>query len=101
MLSSLAKRPGVNTSGVSKSIAIKGSVELTIKTIWINASARVNGSGNSVFDVLKQHYGMATARYLDLGRNRTRLELMCVAHILNGVIGTAGKFRLKNGSTEE
>ena len=33
-----------------------------------------------VFGVLKQHYGMAKARYLDLARNRTRFELMCVAH---------------------
>ena len=31
-----------------------------------------------VFGVLKQHYGMAKARYL--ARNRTRFELMCVAH---------------------
>ncbi len=35
-----------------------------------------------VFGVLKQHYGMAKARYLGLGRNRTRFELMCVAHNL-------------------
>ena len=33
-----------------------------------------------VFGVLKQHYGMAKARYLGLARNRTRFELMCVAH---------------------
>lgn len=33
-----------------------------------------------VFGVLKQHYGMAKARYLGLSRNRTRFELMCVAH---------------------
>ena len=33
-----------------------------------------------VFGVLKQHYGMAKARYLGLNRNRTRFELMCVAH---------------------
>ena len=33
-----------------------------------------------VFGVLKQHYGMAKARYLGMGRNRTRFELMCVAH---------------------
>ena len=33
-----------------------------------------------VFGVLKQHYGMGKARYLGLGRNRTRFELMCVAH---------------------
>ena len=33
-----------------------------------------------VFGVLKQHYGMAKARHLGLGRNRTRFELMCVAH---------------------
>ena len=33
-----------------------------------------------VFGVLKLHYDMAKARYLGLGRNRTRFELMCVAH---------------------
>jgi len=33
-----------------------------------------------VFGVLKQHYGMAKARYLGLSRNQTRFELMCVAH---------------------
>lgn len=33
-----------------------------------------------VFGVLKQHYGMEKARYLGLARNRTRFELMCVAH---------------------
>jgi len=33
-----------------------------------------------VFGVLKQHYGMGKARYLGLARNRTRFELMCVAH---------------------
>ena len=33
-----------------------------------------------VFGVLKQHYGMRKARYLGLARNRTRFELMCVAH---------------------
>jgi IS5 family transposase len=33
-----------------------------------------------VFGVLKQHYGMAKARYLGLSRNRTRFELMCIAH---------------------
>ena len=35
-----------------------------------------------VFGVLKQHYGMAKARYLGLSRNKTRFELMCVAHNL-------------------
>lgn len=33
-----------------------------------------------VFGVLKQHYAMGKARYLGLGRNRTRFEIMCVAH---------------------
>jgi IS5 family transposase len=33
-----------------------------------------------VFGVLKQHYARTKARYLGLGRNRTRFELMCVAH---------------------
>lgn len=31
-----------------------------------------------VFGVLKQHYGMAKARYLGLARNRTRVEIMCI-----------------------
>ena len=35
-----------------------------------------------VFGVLKQHYGMVKGRYLGLNRNRTRFELMCVAHNL-------------------
>ena len=33
-----------------------------------------------VFGVLKQHYGLAKARYLGLARNQTRFELICVAH---------------------
>ena len=35
-----------------------------------------------VFGVLKQHYGMAKARYLGLARNQTRFQLMCIAHNL-------------------
>jgi len=35
-----------------------------------------------VFGVLKQHYDMGKARYLGLARNRTRFELMCIAHNL-------------------
>jgi len=33
-----------------------------------------------VFGVLKQHYGMAKARYLGLARNQTRFQIMCIAH---------------------
>ena len=33
-----------------------------------------------VSGVLKMHYGMAKARYLGIKRNRTRFQLMCVAH---------------------
>ena len=40
----------------------------------------VRSTVERVFGVLKQHYGMAKARYLGLSRNRTRFELMCVAH---------------------
>lgn len=35
-----------------------------------------------VFGVLKQHYGMGKARYLGIARNRTRFEMMCIAHNL-------------------
>ena len=40
----------------------------------------VRSTVERVVGVLKQHYGMAKARYLGLARNRTRFELMCVAH---------------------
>jgi len=40
----------------------------------------VRSTVERVFGVLKQHYGMAKARYVGLSRNRTRFELMCVAH---------------------
>lgn len=40
----------------------------------------VRSTVERVFGVLKQHYGMAKARYLGLERNRTRFELICVAH---------------------
>ena len=40
----------------------------------------VRSTVERVFGVLKQHYGLAKARYLGIARNRTRLELMCIAH---------------------
>jgi transposase, IS5 family len=40
----------------------------------------VRSTVERVFGVLKQHYAMGKARYLGIGRNRTRVELMCVAH---------------------
>ena len=50
-------------------------------TFWYNRiHAGVRCTVERVFGVLKLHYGMAKARYLGLARNRTRFELMCVAH---------------------
>jgi len=40
----------------------------------------VRSTVERVFGVLKQHYDMRKARYLGLNRNRTRFNLMCVAH---------------------
>ena len=48
--------------------------------IFNQTHAGVRCTVERVFGVLKQHYGMAKARYLGIGRNRTRFELMCVAH---------------------
>jgi len=42
--------------------------------------AGVRSTVERVSGVLKQHYGMAKARYPGLDRNRTCFELMCVAH---------------------
>jgi len=48
--------------------------------IFNQTHAEVRSTVERVFGVLKQHYAMGKARYLGLGRNRTRVELMCVAH---------------------
>nr|VFK07195.1 MAG: Transposase DDE domain-containing protein [Candidatus Kentron sp. LPFa] len=42
----------------------------------------VRSTVERVFGVLKQHYGMAKARYDGLIRNRTRFDLMCIAYNL-------------------
>ena len=42
--------------------------------------SRIRSTVERVFGVLKHHYAMGKARYLGLGRNRTRVEIMCVAH---------------------
>lgn len=49
------------------------------------ANQRVSGTRSIVertFGVLKNHHGMANARYLGISRNKARLGLMCVAHNL-------------------
>jgi IS5 family transposase len=49
------------------------------------SNQRISGTRSIVertFGVLKQHHGMANARYLGLSRNKARLGLMCVAHNL-------------------
>jgi IS5 family transposase len=48
--------------------------------VFNQTHAGVRSTVERVFGVLKQHYAMGKARYLGLGRNRTRVELMCVAH---------------------
>ena len=53
----------------------------------------VRSNVERVFAVLKLHYAMGKPCYLGLGRNRTRVELMCVAHILSKI------YRLDRGST--
>lgn len=42
----------------------------------------VRSTVERVFGVLKQHYGMAKARYDGLTRNQTRFDLMCIAYNL-------------------
>jgi IS5 family transposase len=48
--------------------------------VFNQTHAGVRSTVERVFSVLKLHYAMEKARYLGLGRNRTRVELMCVAH---------------------
>jgi IS5 family transposase len=48
--------------------------------VFNQTHAGVRSTVERVFGVLKLHYAMGKARYLGLGRNRTRVELMCVAH---------------------
>ena len=48
--------------------------------VFNQTHAGVRSTVERVFGVLKLHYAMGKARYLGLGRNRTRVELMCIAH---------------------
>jgi transposase, IS5 family len=48
--------------------------------IFNQICSSVRNTVERVFGILKQHYGMAKARYLGLDRNRTRFELMCIAY---------------------
>jgi hypothetical protein len=50
------------------------------KTLRTKTLSGVRSTVERVFGVLKLHYGMANARYLGIKRNRTRFQLMCVAH---------------------
>ncbi len=53
----------------------------------------VRSTVERVFGVLKLHYAIGKARYLGLGRNRTRVEIMCVAHnIKRGLSLRPGQF---------
>jgi hypothetical protein len=45
--------------------------------------AGVRSTVERVFGVQKKHYAICKDRYLGLGRNRTRVELMCVAFLLD------------------
>jgi len=40
------------------------------------------------FGVLKQHYGLAQAKYLGIERNQARLTLTCIAHNLKRAVNT-------------
>ena len=42
--------------------------------------SRIRSTVERTFGILKQHYGMGQARYLDLVRNQVRFSLMCVAY---------------------
>jgi hypothetical protein len=54
---------------------------LTAEDRFFNRThSSVRSTVERVFGVLKLHYGMAKARYLGIKRNRTRFQLMCVAH---------------------
>lgn len=73
----LAKR-GIENRVIKRAYRNK---PLTVKEKHFNRlHAGVRCTVERVFGVLKQHYGMATARYLGLARNRARFELMCIAH---------------------
>jgi IS5 family transposase len=48
--------------------------------VFNQTHAGVRSTVERVFGVLKLHYAMGKASYLGLGRNRTRVELMCIAH---------------------
>ena len=55
--------------------------------------AGVRSTFKRVFGVLKLHYDMGKVYYPGLGRNRTRVELMCIAHnIKRGLLIRQGPY---------
>lgn len=81
---SLAGGVLINHGGLKESVP-GHSTFWRFRQVFVNqADSGVRCTVERVFGALKQHYGMAKARYLGLSRNRTRtrFELMCVAHNL-------------------
>lgn len=52
--------------------------------------AKVRGGVETVFGVLKRHYGWSRARYLGIARNQTHLHLLCLAINLRRLETIAG-----------
>jgi len=78
-----AHEDGLSSRGIKSSVIKRAyrSRPLSDKDKCFNRiHAGVRCTVERVFGVLKLHYGMAKARYLGLSRNRTRFELMWVAH---------------------
>ncbi len=70
--------------------------------------SRIRSTLESVVEALKLYYAMGKARYFGLGRNRTRVEIMCVAYNTNGVyrlsrrgLPEKGKYRAKHALIEK
>jgi len=77
-----ARRARLAQAGIKNRICRRGNKHHR-PSIWSQrrnrAIARVRGRVETVFAVLKRHYGHHRARYLTLQRNRTDLIMACVA----------------------
>lgn len=77
-----ARRDRLKQMGIKNRICRRGNKHHAASS-WSQkrnrAIARIRGRVETVFAVLKHHYGKARARYLSLERNQTDLMLACMA----------------------
>jgi IS5 family transposase len=87
-----ARRASLKAKGVKNRICRRGDKH-HVQSPWTQkrnrAIARIRGRVETLFAILKRHYGRGRARYLTLQRNQTDLVLACIAINLRRAVALA------------